>query len=91
MGCPGGPGDWLAANAINFALVALLCSPAPLLPAGDSNSISVGERTAVQDKVLVHVGPSGPGMNRLPAVIGSKVTIGACPHTAHHDSALILA
>ena len=44
--------------------------------AGDSNSISIGEGTAVQDKVLVHVGPSGPASEKLPAVIGSKVTIG---------------
>ena len=43
---------------------------------GDSNSISVGEGTAVQDKVLVHVGPSGPASEKLPAVIGSKVTVG---------------
>jgi len=59
---------------------------------GDSNSISVGEGTAVQDKVLVHVGPSGPASEKLPAVIGSKVTVGqgAVLHSCTvHDEAII--
>lgn len=45
----------------------------------------------MQDKVLVHVGPSGPGMNRLPAVIGSKVTVGTSPTHRLPATAMVLA
>jgi len=59
---------------------------------GDVNSISVGESTAIQDRVLVHVGATGPASTKLPCVIGDRVTVGqgavlrAC---TVHDEAVI--
>jgi carbonic anhydrase/acetyltransferase-like protein (isoleucine patch superfamily) len=43
---------------------------------GDAGSISVGEGTALQDRVLVNVGRTGPASAARPAVIGSRVTVG---------------
>ena len=56
------------------------------------NSISIGEGTAVQDRVLVNVGATGPASEKRPAIIGSRVTVGqgsvlhAC---TVHDEAVI--
>jgi carbonic anhydrase/acetyltransferase-like protein (isoleucine patch superfamily) len=44
--------------------------------AGDVNSISVGDATALHDRVLVSVGATGPASEKRPAVIGSRVSVG---------------
>jgi carbonic anhydrase/acetyltransferase-like protein (isoleucine patch superfamily) len=44
--------------------------------AGDVNSISVGDATSLHDRVLVHVGATGPASKKRPAVIGSRVNVG---------------
>lgn len=43
---------------------------------GDVNSITVGERTNIQDGVVVHVAKNNPDNKPLPTIIGNNVTIG---------------
>ncbi|KFM26034.1 Uncharacterized protein F751_3672 [Auxenochlorella protothecoides] len=43
---------------------------------GDVNSISVGEKTNIQDNVLVHVAKHNAAHQELPTRIGSSVTVG---------------
>ena len=48
----------------------------PLHPAGDVQSIKVGENTNIQDNVIIHVAKHNPKNHSLPTTIGSNVTIG---------------
>ena len=56
------------------------------------NNISVGDDTALYDRVLVHVGATGPASEKRPAIIGSRVNVGpgsilhAC---TIHDEAIV--
>eukprot|EP00249_Psilotum_nudum_P001872 c14611_g1_i1 orf=107-916(+) len=43
---------------------------------GDVNSISVGSNTNIQDNTLIHVSNTNASAKVLPAIIGSRVTIG---------------
>lgn len=47
--------------------------------AGDVNSISIGDKTNIQDNCLIHVAKNNPQAQPLPTTIGSNVTIGAPP------------
>ncbi len=48
----------------------------PAVPAGDVNSVTIGEKTNVQDNALIHVARHNPTGQALPTRIGSSVTIG---------------
>eukprot|EP01052_Picozoa_sp_SAG31_P004214 SAG31_NODE_173_length_21354_cov_16.826112_7_plen_128_part_00 len=50
--------------------------PVPVVGAGDSNNIAVGDETALFDRVLVSPSATGPTSSKRPAVIGSRVNIG---------------
>lgn len=43
---------------------------------GDVNSVTIGEKTNVQDNVLIHVARNNPQSKPIPTIIGSSVTIG---------------
>ena len=59
---------------------------------GDVNSISIGERTNVQDNVMVHVAKHNAAGKPLPTVIGNDVTIGhgATIHAATIDDCTVI-
>jgi len=67
-----------------------------LLPAicyeGDVNSISIGEKSNIQDNVMVHVAKHNAAGKALPTVIGSSVTIGhgATIHAATIDDCAVV-
>lgn len=43
---------------------------------GDVNSVTVGEKTNIQDNVVIHVARNNPQSKPIPTIIGSSVTIG---------------
>jgi carbonic anhydrase/acetyltransferase-like protein (isoleucine patch superfamily) len=66
--------------------------PAFPRPIGDVNSIIVGEKTNIQDNVIVHVARHNPQQRPAPTIIGNFVTIGhgATIHAATiEDGALV--
>jgi len=71
------------------------CLPARLPacpPAGDVNSVSIGEKTSVQDNAVVHVARHNVGGQPQPTVIGSSVTIGpgATIHAATIEDCVVV-
>lgn len=62
------------------------------LIAGDVNSISIGEKTNIQDNVMIHVAKHNAAGKPLPTVIGSSVTIGhgATIHAATIDDCTVV-
>lgn len=52
------------------------CAPRRPPRAGDVNSVTIGEKTNVQDNALIHVARHNPAGQALPTRIGSGVTIG---------------
>jgi len=63
-----------------------------ILLTGDVNSISIGERTNVQDNVMIHVAKHNAQGKPLPTIIGSDVTIGhgAVIHAATIDDCTVV-
>lgn len=59
---------------------------------GDVNSVSIGEKTNVQDNVLIHVARHNPAKTARPTVIGSNVTIGpgATIHAATIEDCVVV-
>ncbi|PRW57618.1 gamma carbonic anhydrase mitochondrial [Chlorella sorokiniana] len=59
---------------------------------GDVNSVSIGDKTSVQDNVLIHVAKHNAAGQALPTVIGSRVTIGpgATVHAATIEDCVVI-
>ena len=62
------------------------------LSPGDVNSISIGDRTNIQDNVMIHVAKHNAAGKPLPTIIGSDVTIGhgATIHAAKIDDCSVI-
>ena len=72
--------------------VLLLPSLIPTYLTGDVNSISIGERTNIQDNVMIHVAKHNAAGKPLPTIIGDDVTIGhgATIHAATIDDCTVV-
>lgn len=59
---------------------------------GDVNSVTIGEKTNVQDNALIHVARHNPAGQALPTRIGSSVTIGpgATIHAATIEDCVVV-
>ncbi|KAI7838730.1 hypothetical protein COHA_007526 [Chlorella ohadii] len=59
---------------------------------GDVNSVTIGDKTSVQDNVLIHVAKHNAAGKALPTVIGSRVTIGpgATVHAATIEDCVVI-
>lgn len=59
---------------------------------GDVNSISIGEKTNIQDNVMIHVAKHNAAGKPLPTIIGSSVTVGhgATIHAATIDDGAVI-
>lgn len=59
---------------------------------GDVNSVSIGEKTNVQDNAIIHVARHNPAGQALPTRIGSSVTIGpgATIHAATIEDCVVV-